>query len=96
MSTIVKAELYYGAYRSVHLESNLQLVQGELVGGDADATAGSVHLKSNLQLVQEFLAPFATIPLDDHASEVYGHLRHELAQQGTLTDPKTCSSLRLS
>lgn len=59
---IVKAELYYGAYRSVSPERNLLLVQ-------------------------EFLAPFACLPFDERAAEVYGRIRSELAAQGALIGP---------
>jgi tRNA(fMet)-specific endonuclease VapC len=40
-----------------------------------------------LAKLEEFLAPFRSLPFDDHCAEAYGRIRARLAQTGSLIGP---------
>lgn len=47
----------------------------------------SARSKENLATLERFFAPFASLPLDDHAAEICGQIRAELERQGTPIGP---------
>jgi tRNA(fMet)-specific endonuclease VapC len=47
----------------------------------------SKHVNRNLTRLRRFLAPFASLPFDDTAAEIYGRIRAQLETTGTLIGP---------
>jgi tRNA(fMet)-specific endonuclease VapC len=59
------------------------VVKAELFYG----VAKSKYPTRNLARLQRFLNPFASLPFDDSAAEVYGRIRAKLEGSGTLIGP---------
>ncbi len=59
------------------------VVKAELIFG----ARKSAKPEQNLANVAAFFAPFASLPFDDRAADVYGRLRADLAKKGTPIGP---------
>ena len=59
------------------------IVKAELYFG-VERSANAVENRARLEI---FLAPFVSLPFDDQAAELYGHLRAQLAAQGQMIGP---------
>jgi tRNA(fMet)-specific endonuclease VapC len=59
------------------------VVRAELLFGARNST----RVEANLTLLATFLAPFASVPFDDFAADLYGQLRANLHRAGELIGP---------
>jgi len=79
-SVLVRQRL---ASRATHEVRLCSVVLSELYVG----SLRSAEPAKNRADVDQFAAPFASLPFDDSAADVYAHIRHHLESQGTPIGP---------